>query len=154
MTQIFHGKNSWTGHRSIQNKIQYMDGTGLRFESWKMENHTQNASQHHSYCFLKEIWILKFGCSQKSHTNDNTKLSSKLSSSRAGWFEMYTFEQYLPPGKIKPQWPHDKGFHPCFCFLFLMLTVHRYQKHILHQHCISYEKPTVMVGTVFISNQQ
>ena len=31
-----------------------MGGTGLKFESWKVQNHTKNASQHHSYCLLRE----------------------------------------------------------------------------------------------------
>ena len=43
-----------------------MGGTALTFESWKAQNHIQNASQHHFCCFLREIWILKSGCSQKS----------------------------------------------------------------------------------------
>ena len=33
-----------------------MDGTGLKFESWKVENYTKNASQYSSHCSLKEIW--------------------------------------------------------------------------------------------------
>ena len=36
--------------------------TGLKFESWKVQNHIKNASQHHFYYFLKAIWILKSGC--------------------------------------------------------------------------------------------
>ena len=43
-----------------------MGGTWLKFESWEMKNHTQNAFQYHFYCFLKETWILKFGCSLES----------------------------------------------------------------------------------------
>ena len=38
---------------------------------WK--NHTQSASQHHFYCFLKAIWILKSGCSLKSPTQAKIK---------------------------------------------------------------------------------
>ena len=40
----------------------------LKFESWKVKTNTQNASQRHFYCFLKEIWILKSSCSWKSPT--------------------------------------------------------------------------------------
>ena len=43
-----------------------MGGTALKFKSWKVQNHIQNASQHHYYCFLIEIWILKSGFSWKS----------------------------------------------------------------------------------------
>ena len=46
-----------------------MGGTGLRFESWKVKNHTQNSSQHHLYCFLEDLWILGYGCSRKSGTH-------------------------------------------------------------------------------------
>ena len=45
-------------------------GTRLKFESWKRRNHTQNASQSRNYCFVKDIWILKPGCSLKSPTHD------------------------------------------------------------------------------------
>ena len=34
-----------------------------------MRIQTQNASQSHSYCYLKDIWILKSGCSLKSPTH-------------------------------------------------------------------------------------
>ena len=43
-----------------------MGGTGLKFESRQGKNHTQSAPQRHFYCFLKEIWILRSGCSLKS----------------------------------------------------------------------------------------
>ena len=36
-------------------------------ETWK--NQAQNASQRHFHCFLKDIWILKSGCSLKSPTH-------------------------------------------------------------------------------------
>ena len=39
-----------------------MGGTRFKFESWN----TPNASQRYFYCFLKEIWILKYSCSLKS----------------------------------------------------------------------------------------
>ena len=45
-----------------------MVGTGLKFESWKVRIHTENASQSHFYCFLKGIWIPKSGCSLESPT--------------------------------------------------------------------------------------
>ena len=48
-----------------------MGGTGLKFESWKVENPPQNASQHYLQCFLKEIWILKSSCSLKSSPQEN-----------------------------------------------------------------------------------
>ena len=31
-----------------------MGGTALKFESWKVQNHIQDASQHHFYCFSWE----------------------------------------------------------------------------------------------------
>ena len=40
-------------------------GTMLKFESWKVRNHIQNASHHHFYCFLKAVRILKSGCGLK-----------------------------------------------------------------------------------------
>ena len=46
-----------------------MGGTGLKFESGKVQNHFQSAAQHHCYCFLHEIWILKSSYSQKSPTH-------------------------------------------------------------------------------------
>ena len=48
---------------------KYMGRTRLKFESWKVRIYTQNASQSHYYCFLKDISILKFGCSLKSSTH-------------------------------------------------------------------------------------
>ena len=46
-----------------------MVGLGEKMnDSWKVKNHTQNASGHHFYCFLKEIWILKPACNLKSST--------------------------------------------------------------------------------------
>ena len=37
-----------------------MGGTGLKFESWKVKNDTQDASQRHFFnCFLKKFWTLK-----------------------------------------------------------------------------------------------
>ena len=45
-----------------------MNRTRLKFESWQVRIHFQNASQNHFYCFLKDIWILKSGCSLKSPT--------------------------------------------------------------------------------------
>ena len=46
-----------------------MGGTRLKSESWKMRIHTQNASQSHFYCSLKDIWTLKSGSSLKSPTH-------------------------------------------------------------------------------------
>ena len=42
-----------------------MGGTGLEFESRKIKYRTQNASQQHFYCFLKEIWTIKSSSSLK-----------------------------------------------------------------------------------------
>ena len=50
-------------------KCAPLGGTRLKFESWKVQNPIQNASGHCFYCFLKEIWILKSGYSQKSPTH-------------------------------------------------------------------------------------
>ena len=44
-------------------------GTRLKFESWKLRIHTKNASQSHFYCFLKDMWILKYSYILKSPTN-------------------------------------------------------------------------------------
>ena len=53
-----------------------MGGKRLRFESWKVRNHTQNVSQHHFYCFLERkkrcIWILKSSCILRSPTHDSS----------------------------------------------------------------------------------
>ena len=46
--------------------------TRSKFESWKVRVHTQNASQSHLHCFLKDIWILKSGCSLKSPTHNSS----------------------------------------------------------------------------------
>ena len=58
VTEMFQAVHSddllWASHTG---------GTGLQFESWMVENHTQNASEHYFCCFLKEIWFLKSGCS-------------------------------------------------------------------------------------------
>ena len=43
--------------------------TRLKFESWTLRIHTQNATQSHFYCFVKNTWILKSGCSLKSPTH-------------------------------------------------------------------------------------
>ena len=45
---------------------QTMGGTGLKFESWKVEINSKYIPTTHSYCFLKEIWFLKSGSSLKS----------------------------------------------------------------------------------------
>ena len=58
-----------------------MGWTGLKSEPWKVKNHILNASQHHFYCFLKEIWILKSGCSWESPTHahcSHTKYLKRL----------------------------------------------------------------------------
>ena len=47
----------------------YMGGTRSKYKPWKVRIHTQNASQRHFYCFLKDIWILKSSCSLKSPTH-------------------------------------------------------------------------------------
>ena len=39
-----------------------MGGTTLKFESWKVRIHTQNAPQSYFYCFLRDFWILKSCC--------------------------------------------------------------------------------------------
>ena len=36
-----------------------MGGTGIKFESWKVEYHIQNACKHHFHCFLKSNCIWK-----------------------------------------------------------------------------------------------
>ena len=36
-------------------KSIHRGGSGLKLESWKVESNTKNVSQHHFYCFLKEI---------------------------------------------------------------------------------------------------
>ena len=43
-------ENKW----NCLNKMLHMGGTGLKPEFWKMQNHIQNASQHHLYCLLRE----------------------------------------------------------------------------------------------------
>ena len=40
-------------------RFRPMGWTG--FETWKEQNCIQKACQHHFYCFLREIWILKSG---------------------------------------------------------------------------------------------
>ena len=52
-----------------RSKNTVIGGTRLKFKSRKVRNHSKNASQNHFYCFLKEIWFLKSGCSLKSPTN-------------------------------------------------------------------------------------
>ena len=69
----------WERHKRYQpykraRNIIHMSGTRLKFESWKVGNHTQNASQNHFYCFLKDIWILKSSCSLKSPTHAYTSV--------------------------------------------------------------------------------
>ena len=62
-----------------------LSGTGLKFESWKVKNHTQNKSQHLCLCvcFLKDVSILKFGCSLKSPTEAQvTRSKTKM------WFKV------------------------------------------------------------------
>ena len=46
-----------------------MGETELKFESSKVQNHIENASEHQFYSFLKEIWILESGLSWKSPTH-------------------------------------------------------------------------------------
>ena len=46
-----------------------MSGTGWKFESQKVKNHTQNSSGRNFYCFLTENWILTSGCSLKNPTH-------------------------------------------------------------------------------------
>ena len=52
---------------SVSDFFHIMGGTRLKFETWKVRIHTQNASQSHFYCFVKEI--LKSGFSLKSLTH-------------------------------------------------------------------------------------
>ena len=70
---LLQAKLSWLSFFSALCKLFYwetpfyfsMGGTRLKSESSKVRNHTHNASQHHFYCFLKDIWMLKSGCSLK-----------------------------------------------------------------------------------------
>ena len=55
-----------------------MSGTGFPFEPWKVKMHTQNASQHHFDCSLKDIWILKSSCTLKSPTHELPKWQDKI----------------------------------------------------------------------------
>ena len=51
--------------------VNIRGGTTSKFESWKVQNHIQDASQHIFYCFLRELCILKSGYSWKSPIHVN-----------------------------------------------------------------------------------
>ena len=108
-----------------KNMLKNIGGTELKFESWKVKPHTQNASQHHCHCFLKYISILKSGCSLKvpsmlkvgwsligfNSTNRQTDQASTLE--KRVWH--YLQKCSLPPevastsGKLPPSWPQCPG---------------------------------------------
>ena len=54
-------KAEWDTNQSHRKHFHGWDG----FESWKVKNHTQNACQNYINRFLKDIWILKSGCSRE-----------------------------------------------------------------------------------------
>ena len=58
--------------------------TGLKFKSWKVQNHVQNAAEHHFSCFLREIWILKSSYRQNSSICD-MRQAMELSLSYRGY---------------------------------------------------------------------
>ena len=59
-----------------------MGGTGLKFESWKVIIHTQNASECHFDCSLKDTWILKSGCSLKCPSHADTTTTTLMFSKK------------------------------------------------------------------------
>ena len=82
---------AWSGlyitTRSYSSHIS-LGGTRLKFESWKVKNHTQNASQQHFYCFLKDIWILKSDCSLKSPIHPSAKRMNFSDATSKSWQQL------------------------------------------------------------------
>ena len=74
-----------------------MGGTGLKFETWKVKNHTQNASHHHFYCFLKEIWILKSSYGLKRPIHGKIIMPTVLPAVEEFWSRAEARLDRLPP---------------------------------------------------------
>ena len=108
------------GSQCSQASYIFMGGTRLKFESWKVKNHTQNASQHHFYCFLKDIWTLKSDGSLKSpiHAFNWNETQVAAGATRPFWSKSPSLipasvALTLPSVSTWPEWVSSLVTHWC-----------------------------------------
>ena len=123
-----------------------MGGTKLKFESWKVRIHNQNASQKHFCCFLKNIWILKAGCHLKSPNHANVKVFEK-----PRHLTNRKHVNYLP-------WTHTRVTQFILRMIFLMYMINS-QKVTFptpHTECVCTDRMSVhgKIGGFFSSERE